>query len=108
MHPLLADNDEPRIFFQVMVVYEDCEATSAIPLDSRQLESEAIGDLPRASKVAKHTIQAIQTKFPGSELVDIGLEQARDGYHLSIRDDTGKGLAKVGIVAIDYSDETLH
>lgn len=109
MHPLLADIDEPRVFFQVMVQYERCEKTSEIPDDSRQLESEAIDNLNKASKIAQHTIQAIQSKFPGTELVDIGLEQAEDGYHLAILDKKGQScLVRVGIVAIDYSNETLH
>lgn len=63
--------------------------------------------MPRASKVAQHTIQAIQMKFPGSELVEISLDQAKDGYHLAIIDNENC-LARVGIVAVDYSEETLH
>lgn len=108
MHPLLVDADESRVYFQVMIAYEDCEATSMIPKESRLLESQALPNLTKANQIAKNTIEAIQGKFPGSELIEISLDQAQDGYHLIVVDEGGQSLARVGISAIDYSNETLH
>jgi hypothetical protein len=99
---------EPKLYFQVRVEYEPCEATSSIPEDERKLESAAIEGFDEAEEIAKHTIQQIQTKFPDMSIIELELEQASDGYHLLVVDDDGGKVAKVGVTYTDYSDETIH
>lgn len=99
---------EPKLYFQVRVEYETCEATSEIPEDERKLESAAIKDFDEAEEIAQHTIHRIHTKFPEMNIIEIDLEQATDGYHLLVVDDEGGKVAKVGVTYTDYSEETIH
>jgi hypothetical protein len=99
---------EPKLYFQVMVEYEACEATSNIPEDERKMESAAIDEFEKAEEIAKHTIQQIHTKFPDMNLVELDLDQAADGYHLLVVDNAGGRVVKVGVTFTDYSDETIH
>ena len=99
---------EPKLFFQVMIVYEDCEATADIPEDERHMESAAIGELEKAEEIAHHTIKKIHTKFPEMSIIELELDQAFDGYHLLVVDDMGSRVAKVGVTLTDYTSETIH
>lgn len=102
------DDYKPKLYFQVRVEYESCEATSKIPEDERSLESEAIEGFDAAEEIAKNTIQKIQTKFPDMSIIELDLEQAPDGYHLLVVDEEGGKVAKVGVTYTDYSGETIH
>lgn len=97
-----------KIFFQVMIEYEDCEATREIPEDDRSLESVPIENWPKAEKIAQATMEDIQTQFPNHNIVSLPLDQTEDGYHLLLVDDTGIRVAKVGVTITDYSEETIH
>jgi len=99
---------EPKLYFQVMVEYEQCEATSDIPEDELKLESAAIKKFDEAEEIAKHTIQQIHTKFPNMSIIELDLDQTPDGYHLLVVDDTGGKVVKVGVTYTDYSEETIH
>ena len=99
---------EPKLYFQVMIVYEDCAACADIPEDERQLESAAIDGLDKAEKIALHAIEKIHTKFPGMNIIELNLDEASDGYHLLVVNDTGDKVAKVGVTYTDYSLETIH
>jgi len=99
---------EPKFYFQVKVIYEDCDATSSIPEDERYLESTAIKEFDEAEQIAKHTIQSIHTKFPEMSIIELDLDQAADGYHLLVVDEDGGKIVKVGVSFSDYSEETIH
>lgn len=99
---------QAKLYFQVKVEYESCEATANIPVDERSLESAAIKEYDEAEEIAKHTIQQIQTKFPDMSIVEIELDQASDGYHLLVVDEEGGKVAKVGVTYTDYTNETIH
>lgn len=99
---------EPKLYFQVRIEYEACEATSDIPEDERSLESGPIKEFDEAEDIAKHTIRKIQTKFPEMSIIELDLDQAADGYHLLVVDEEGGKVAKVGVTYTDYSDETIH
>jgi hypothetical protein len=101
-------DQEPKLYFQVRVEYEPCEATSSIPEEERKLESAAIEGFDEAEEIAKHTIKKIQTKFPDMSIIELELEQAEDGYHLLVVDEEGGKVAKVGVTYTDYSNETIH
>ena len=101
-------SQEQKLYFQVMIVYEDCEANADIPEDERQLESAAIGEWEKASDIADHAIAQIHSKFPDTTVVKLDLDQAPDGYHLLVVDDTGGKVAKVGVSFTDYTSETIH
>ncbi len=107
MQPQVAEQ-EPKIYFQVMIAYEDCEVNAEIPEDSRILESAAIDRYDRANEIAHHAIEQIHTKFPGTELVKLELDEADDGYHLLVVDAEGDRVAKVGVSYTNYTDETIH
>ena len=102
------DDFKPKLYFQVRVEYESCEATSNIPEEERSLESEAIEEFDDAEEIAKNTIQKIHTKFPDMNINELDLEQAADGYHLLVVDEEGGKVAKVGVTFTDYSKETIH
>jgi len=108
MMKVQVSNQEPKLYFQVMVEYEACEATSGIPENERKMESAAIDEFEKAEEIAKHTIQQIHTKFPDMNLIELDLDQAADGYHLLVVDDTGGKVVKVGVTFTDYSEETIH
>lgn len=97
-----------KLYFQVMIVYEDCEANADIPEDERTLESAAIDGFEKADEIANHAIEQIHTKFPETSIVKLDLDQAPDGYHLLVVDDTGGKVAKVGVSYTDYTEETIH
>lgn len=97
-----------RIFFQISIEYEDCEATQAIPEDARSLESAPIGDFPKATVAAHKTIKKLHSMFPEMHLVELDLDDTTDGYHLLVVDSDGSKVVKVGITMTDYSSETLH
>lgn len=97
-----------KVFFQVLIEYEDCTETSDMPRDSRSQESLPIGDFMEADEIARHTSKQIQSMFPGTTLVELPLDQAADGYHLLVVSEGGKKVAKVGVVAEDYSRATIH
>ena len=99
---------EPKLYFQVRVEYEACDATSDIPEDERSLESAPIPEYDEAEDIAQHTIRQIQSKFPDMSIIELDLEQAADGYHLLVVDEEGGKVAKVGVTYTDYSDETIH
>jgi hypothetical protein len=99
---------EPKLYFQVMIEYEACEATANIPEDERKMESAAIDEFEKAEEIAKHTIQQIHTKFPDMNIIELALDQADDGYHLLVVDDAGDRVVKVGVTFTDYSEETIH
>jgi hypothetical protein len=99
---------EAKLYFQVRIVYEPCEATSDIPEDERLMESAAIDKYAEASEIAQHTIEKIHTKFPDMSIIELDLEQALDGYHLLVVDEEGGKVAKVGVTYTDYSEETIH
>ena len=99
---------EPKLYFQVMILYEDCEANADIPEDERQLESAAIDGFDRATDIAQHTVEKIHTKFPEHTIVKLELDQADDGYHLLVVDSDHRPVAKVGVCFTDYTNETLH
>ena len=101
-------NHEPKLYFQVMVEYEACEATSGIPENERKMESAAIDEFEKATDIAKHTIKQIHTKFPDMSLIELDLDQAADGYHLLVVDKAGGKVVKVGVTFTDYSEETIH
>lgn len=99
---------ESKLYFQVMVSYEDCDVNSNIPKDERTLESAAIDGYERADEIANHTIAQIQTKFPKTKLIKLDLDQVTDGYHLVIMDGAGGKIVKVGVTYTDYTEETVH
>ncbi len=105
---LVVEEQAPKVYFQVSIVYEDCEANADIPVDERELESAAIDGYQRADEIANHAIEQIHTKFPGTSLVKLELDEADDGYHLLVVDDDGGKVAKVGVSYTDYTDETIH
>lgn len=104
----LVAQEEPKLYFQVMIQYEDCEATADIPEDERQMESAAIDDFEKAGDIAKHAIHKIHGKFPGTEVIELDLDQALDGYHLLVVGDDGGPVARVGVTYTDYTNETIH
>ena len=99
---------ESKLYFQVRIAYEDCDANANIPEDEREMESAAIDGFERADEIANHAITQIHTKFPETSIVKLELDQADDGYHLLIVDDTGSKVAKVGVTYTDYTEETIH
>lgn len=99
---------EQKLYYQVRILYEDCEANADIPEDARELESAAIGELEKAGEIAKHAIVQIQEGLPDTKIIELELDEAEDGYHLLVVDGNEERVVGVGLTITDYTDETLH
>lgn len=120
MDHVLGHTHEPleKVFFQVIIdfnrelgVSEKPEPEimiAAIPEDDSSFESDALSTYPQAEEVVEQMLDNICGKFPGSMVTELTLDQQSDEYHLCIRDGSGGEIAKVGIIAIDYSDVMIH
>ncbi len=109
------DLAKAKIFFQVVIDYNRDLIKSMVPeehsvkIDSMgPMESNPLSSYDEADEMAKDTIEKIQSKFPGSSVKQLEPEEQEDEYHLWISNDEGDHIAKVGVIAIDYSEATIH
>ena len=113
---VIGNASEPleRVFFQVVVDFNKDFIASRGPLtaqiteDDSSLESAALGTYIQAQGVVEEMLDNICNKFPGSMITELNLDHQSDEYHLCIRDESGEEIAKLGIIAVDYSSVTIH
>jgi len=99
-----------KVFFQVIVDFNRDFVTSREPVveDDSGLESAALETYIQAQEVVEEMLSNICNKFPGSMVTEVTLDHQSDEYHLCIRDESGEEIAKLGIIAFDYSSATIH
>lgn len=116
---VIGNASEPleRVFFQVVVDFNKDFIASRGPLtaqiteDDSSLESAALGTYIQAQGVVEEMLDSICNKFPGSMITELNLnhlDHQLDEYHLCIKDESGEEIAKLGIIAVDYSSVTIH
>lgn len=109
-----------KIFFQVVIDYnlefikafadeEQAKAMEQIdPEEAGPLESKPLGTYDEAEELAKDTTNSIHTQFPGSIVKEVEPEDQEDEYHITVYHEEGTTIARVGVIAIDYTDATIH
>ena len=116
---ILNHESPEKVFFQVIVDFSQefvlssapkppVEMIESLPYDNSSFESAALNSYPKAEKLIEDMLSKICSKFPGSMITELTLDQQSDEYHLCIRDESGEEIAKLGIIAIDYRDVTIH
>lgn len=125
MNHVLGHTNEPieKIFFQVVIDFneefvlsqnikpESDTMMESISEDESSFESSPLDTYPQAEEIIDQMLNNICGKFPGSMVMELEfgeLEQQEDEYYLCITDEAGEEIAKLGIIAIDYSDVTIH
>ncbi len=107
--------DNTKVYFQVIVDYNKDLIKTMIPKthadkvdEMGPLESKAISSFDEAEKVADDMTDRIHSKFPGSEIKKLEPEDQKDEYNTWIKHPSGEPLAKIGVIATDYSNVTIH
>lgn len=72
------------------------------------MESEPIETYTLAEKCSVELAKKIKKKYRGSSLQKLAPEQAEDEYTLFVVDARDQLLAKLGVVAEDYREKTIH
>lgn len=100
--------NEDKLYFQVLINYiEGKEAES--PGVNTQLETGALGTFVEASDAAMRVAEKFLETVPESNLVELEPEQQTDEYHIFVVDVINSVIvAKLGIVAIDYTNAIIH
>lgn len=114
--PTIEDlENKAKVFFQVVVHYNKDLIKEIIPkhhADKAEslgtFESIAIGTFNEAEEVVSEMTTKIHSKFPDSKIKDIEPEEQEDEYHVWVSNEEGEAIAKLGVVAIDYSEATIH
>lgn len=104
-----------KIFFQVVIDYNPDLVKSMISEENVEhiesmgpLESSPLGSYDEADEMVKDTIEQIHLKFPGSSIKELEPEDQEDEYHIYVHSTNGDAIAKVGVIAIDYTNATIH
>lgn len=71
-------------------------------------EPDSFPTHPAAMDVADEYAAEIQKLFRGSSIFKIEPEMMEDEFHLIVVDKTNIPIAKIGVVALDYRESTLH
>lgn len=102
----LENND--RLYFQVLINYIDSKEDGDSGVNT-ELETAAFGTLEEADGVMKKLTKRFSSKLPDSNVVELKPDQQTDAYHVFVVDVTKNVIvAKLGIVATDYTNVTIH
>ena len=106
---------EAKIYFQVVVDYNKELIKSMIPKSHADkveemgpVESIALGSYDEADQLAHKIVGIIHDKFPGSDVKELEPEEQKDEYNVWVKHPNGAPIAKVGVIGISYSEETIH
>ena len=106
---------ESKTYFQVLLRYNtEVEENQGLPEGAASMESPPLETEKKAEKVLVSVCSDIKEKIKGSEVVRIPIRDQIDDFSVVIirerkeGDDTVVILARLGIVKVDYSKETIH
>jgi hypothetical protein len=100
--------NQDRLYFQVLINYIDSNDGGGSVVNT-ELETAAFGTMKEASGVAKKITDKFLSTVPDANLVELKPDQQTDEYHIFVVDVTNNVVvAKIGIVATDYTNVTLH
>ena len=104
-----------KVYFQVIIDYNRELIKTMVPKEHSDkvdemepLESHAIKTFEEADKMAQTTLEKIHNNFPGSKVKQLEPEEQEDEYHLWVADEKGIPIAKIGVIATDYTNVVLH
>lgn len=106
---------EQKVFYQVLLKYNaDAPENSKIPPAAASMESQPCTTTNEAHKVLSTVIDDIMERIKNVEIVKIPPKDQIDNYNLVIirkrekKEDQVFILARLGIIRIDYSTESIH
>lgn len=100
--------NQDRLYFQVLINYIDSN-DGGKSIVNTELETAAFGTMREASGVVKKLTDKFLSKVPDANLVELKPDQQTDEYHIFVVDITKNVVvAKLGIIAIDYTSVTIH
>ncbi len=104
-----------KVFYQVLLKYNaEAEENSDIPKSAISMESQPCETTEEAHKVLNAVIEDIMERIKDVEIAKIPPKDQIDNYNLLIirkresKEDKVFILARLGIVRIDYSQESIH
>lgn len=107
--------NKSKVFFQVIVHYnKDLIKDMISDKQPNKLdilgtyESFALKTFNEADAVATDMTSKIHSSFPGSEIKEIDPEKQEDEYHIWVSNKHGEPIAKIGVIATDYTAATIH
>ena len=108
--------NKARVFFQVIIHYNKDLIKSMLPKNQEKLadevfvtyESVAMGTFNEADEIAIDMTKLIHSKFPESKIKEIQPEEQEDEYHVWVSNKEGQPIAKIGVIATDYTAATIH
>lgn len=115
--PTIEDlENKAKVFFQVIVFYDRDVLKTMFPKDQSEqidevfgtFESHALDTFNKADEVAIDITSTINSKFPNSEVKELGPEEQEDEFHVWVSNHEGKTFAKIGVIATDYTSATIH
>ena len=108
-------NAKTKVYFQVIIDYNRELIKSMIPKTHADkvdnlgpLESKAIKTFDEADEIAQEQVERIHSKFPGSNVKELEPEEQKDEYNVWVANPDGIPIAKIGVIATDYSEATIH
>ncbi len=100
--------NQEKLYFQVLINYIEGNEVES-PGVNTQLETGALGTFVEASDAAMRVADKFLSTVSGSNLVELEPEQQTDEYHIFVVDIINSVVvAKLGIIAIDYTDAIIH
>ncbi len=100
--------NQDKLYFQVLINYIDSN-DGGKSIVNTMLETDAFGSMKEATGIVKRLTDKFLSKVPEASLVELKPNQQTDEYYIFVVD-TEKNVvvAKIGIIAIDYTRATIH
>ena len=108
------DDPPPKQYFQVLLKYNtDAPENSDIEANASSMESPPLETGRKAEEVLQAVCKDITDRIAGAEVVQIPHKDRIDDFSVVVirerkENDPVVILARLGIVRIDYSEESIH
>jgi len=100
--------NQDKLYFQVLINYIEGNSEETTGINT-ELETGAFGTMDEANGVAKKLTDKFLSTVSEGNLVELKPDQQTDEYHLFVVDvPNNVVVAKLGIIAIDYTNVTIH
>lgn len=100
--------NQDKLYFQVLINYIEGNSYETSGVNT-ELETAAFGTMDEANGVANKLTDKFLSTVPEANLVELKPDQQTDEYHLFVVDvPNNVVVAKLGIIAIDYTNVTIH
>jgi len=97
------------IFYSVLIKYNlDNPAVKRKKIRQEMIESDAFSTYVGANQFSTKTAEGIKKMYKGAHLFEVEPTEFDDYYTLYVMDKQERFIAKIGVVAEDYRDKTIH